>query len=110
MSSVDRGAQPMGERRRMPCRPGAHVAYAQGADLVVEWHDFGDHVPYESANMLIFAPAAQERLAAALEAQRGASADALAELIAARFHSYWDVREFAQSRGIPFTKAVDFQP
>lgn len=45
---------PIGMRYPMPTKPGSHVAYAQASDLVVEWYDFGDHAPYESANLLIF--------------------------------------------------------
>jgi hypothetical protein len=106
----DRSGEPPGTRHRLPSRPGAHVAYAEGSDLIVEWYDFGDHAPYESANLLIFRRLAQEALAAALDAPRPAAPDALAARIAARFASYFDVKAFAEARGIRFTSKVDFRP
>jgi hypothetical protein len=55
-------------RYAMPARPGSHEAYARSGDVVVDWYDFGDHAPYESANLLIFDPFAQHRLLTALAA------------------------------------------
>jgi hypothetical protein len=100
----------IGEAWPMPARPGAHSVYARGSDLVVEWYDFGDHAPYESANMVIFDRPAQARLAQALEITPLPSPDDLSETISHRFDSYFDVKQFAEETGIPFAAEVDFQP
>lgn len=94
----------------MAGRPGGHFAYARGTDLVIEWYDHGDDAPYESANLLIFGPLAQRRLASVMGAPDAASADTFAAWIAARFRSYWEVRDLAQEHGVPFAQEVDFQP
>jgi hypothetical protein len=53
-----------GTRFRMPL-PGSHSAYARAdGQLVVEWYDFGDDAPYESANLLVFDGQGQAQLAA----------------------------------------------
>jgi len=94
----------------MPCRPGSHVAYERGQEVVVEWYDFGADAPYESANLLIFDRAAQGAFAIALGMDPSAVPDRLAAQIAARFASYFAVKAFAEAQAIPFTPEVDFQP
>jgi hypothetical protein len=92
----------LGDRCPMPAKPGSHVAYARGSDLVVEWYDFGDHAPYESANLLIFCRSAQRLLAAAIDVDVALSPHLLSNEVASRFQSYFEVKEFATERGIPF--------
>lgn len=103
------GASP-DHRFRMSSKPGSHVAYAQASDLVVEWYDFGDHAPYESANLLTFDRLAQQQLAGAIGLLECPSPDVLASEVARKFSSYFEVKAFAAERGIPFTSEVDFWP
>jgi hypothetical protein len=100
----------VGDPSPMPAKPGSHVAYARGSDLVVEWYDFGDHAPYESANLMIFDRATQHRLAELLCVDRALSPHELANKVAARFESYFEVREFAGKQGLGFATETDFQP
>jgi len=100
----------VGDQSPMPAKPGSHVAYCQGSDLVVEWYDFGAHAPYESANLLIFDRPAQRLLAEAIEVDVKLSPHMLSNKVAARFNSYFDVKAFATERGIPFETKVDFWP
>lgn len=90
-----------------PARRGeTHSVYlAEDGQLIAEWHDFGDHAPYESANLLCFDADGQAALAAAL----GAAGD-LAQAVAERFQSWFEVKAFAEAEGVPFTKEVDFLP
>lgn len=85
----------MGERVRLRgTGRGAHSAWHdEGSALIVEWHDFGEDAPYESANMIRFDAASQEALA-----------------LAARFRSYFEIRAFAEAEAIPFEAEVDFRP
>jgi hypothetical protein len=94
----------------MPAKPGAHNAYARGPELVVEWYDFGPHAPYESANLLVFDRAAQQRLAEATGVDRTLTPHDLAYQVALKFDSYFDVRDVAEDHAIPFTTETDFQP
>lgn len=100
----------IGDRKPMPAKPGSHVAYARGEDLVVEWYDFGDHAPYESANLLIFGRPAQLRLAQAIGVDEPLAPHMLSNRVAARFASYFDVKRFAEEHEFDFTTEVDFQP
>jgi hypothetical protein len=77
---------------------------------VVEWYDFGDGALYEFVKLMIFDAPAQERSAVALEAAHGASPDALAAKLAAKFGSFFDVEKFAQQRAIPFALERSFEP
>lgn len=97
-------------RHKLPSRTGSHVAYAAQNALVVEWYDFGEDVPYESANLLIFDVDNRVTLAQSLGAATDAPAADLARLVAARFRSYFDVKEFAVSHGVPCRAEVDFDP
>ena len=99
-----------GQRFPMPTEPGSHVAYARGSDLVVEWYDFGEHAPYESANLLIFNRPAQQQLARAIGLAECPSPHDLAYEVAHVFKSYFAVKTFATKRGIAFGTEVDFQP
>lgn len=100
----------VGERSRMRARPGSHTAYARGSDLMVEWYDFGEQAPYESANLLIFGRAAQLRLAAAIDAEVTLSPHILSNWVATRFASYFEVKAFALAQAIPFETEVNFDP
>ena len=95
---------------RMTGWRGSHVAYARGCDLVVEWYDFGEHVPYESANLLVFAPPAQRQLAEAMGAPKNLAPQEIASRIPARFECYFDVKDFAEGHAIPFETEIDFWP
>ena len=99
-----------GRRYPMTGRPGSHVAYARGRDLVVEWYDFGDGALYEFAKLMVFDAPAQERIAAALEASDAAKSAALAAQIAAKFGSFFEVEKFVQENGIPFELERNFEP
>jgi hypothetical protein len=97
------------QRIRFSATPGAHSAYFdEQRRLVIEWHDFGDHAPYESANMLIFEESSVTNLAEVL----GCSAEGsqLLDTMKARFASYFEVQEFANEHRIAFEKGVDFNP
>jgi hypothetical protein len=94
----------------MPQRPGAHAAYARRGELVVEWYDFGEDAPYESANLIVFDAAAQRELAGRLGADPAIGADELAALVASRFGSYFEARQFAADHAIAFRAEVDFTP
>jgi hypothetical protein len=97
-------------RPHTPARSGSHVAYVKGATLVVEWYDFGPQVPYQSANMLIFQPEAQQSFATALTLDPGQTPRDLAREVARRFNSYFDVREFVDAQQIAYDHEVDFEP
>jgi hypothetical protein len=77
--------------------------------LVVEWYDFGDDVPYESANILTFSTADQEALAEAMGLP-GVTLGDLQSAVAERFASYWDVRAFCDQHHVPYRHDVDFMP
>jgi len=100
----------VGDRYPMVARPGAHSVYARGPHLVVEWHDFGDHAPYESANLLIFDRPAQKALMALLDRPSNWTPHDFASRLAARFESYFEVKSFAEANGIAFASETDFYP
>lgn len=90
---------------------GAHSArYDEAGDLVVEWHDFGEDAPYESANMIRFDAASQDALAGALDSAAPPAGAALLAALAARFRTYFEIRAFADAQAIPFVAEVDFRP
>lgn len=101
---------PVGTRYELASKfSGSHVVYAEQSRLVVEWYDHGDHAPYESANLLIFEREAQLALLAALDLAPMSPND-LAVEITRRFESYFEVRTFADERGVTYERKVDFQP
>jgi hypothetical protein len=90
---------------------GAHsIYYDEAGKLVVEWHDFGEDAPYESANMIRFDAASQDALAGALDSAAPPKGAALVAALAARFRSYFEIRAFADAEAIPFETEVDFRP
>lgn len=101
---------PVGKPFPMRARPGAHSVYARRSDLVVEWYDFGEDAPYETANLLIFDRPAQQALAGALGVAPLPCPHDLALEVSNRFASYFEVMAFAENQGVPFTKEVDFTP
>ena len=98
-------------RIKLKATPGSHtVESVEDGGIVVEWYDFGDHAPYESANMLIFGADGLPLLAAALGLAAESSADAILTALAERFESYFAIRAFADARAAPYRHEVDFQP
>ncbi|HEY8572726.1 hypothetical protein [Phenylobacterium sp.] len=100
----------VGDRSRMLGKPGSHTVYARGSDLVVEWYDFGDHAAYESANLLIFDRPTQLKLAQERGLEPELSPHLLANRVATHFHSYFEVKAFAEEHGLPFRIERDFEP
>ena len=96
---------------RFSARPGSHTAYMrEPGELVVEWYDFGDHAPYESANLIIFDPSAQTELRRALGLSPHGNSDDLLAQLPSRFASYFEVKKFAAGHAIAFRAETDFQP
>jgi hypothetical protein len=91
-------------------REKGHSAYARGSELIVEWYDFGEDAPYESANLIIFDTAARTALARRLGLPEGAADAALLERIQQSFPSWFEAKSFAQREGIAFSLEVDFMP
>jgi hypothetical protein len=89
---------------------GWHRTYVAGEDLVVDWYDFGDDVPYESGNKLLFDVNSCRQLKLALGLPQGNQVEQLAQRVASSFDSYFDIREFADHRRIPYRHEVDFFP
>ncbi len=99
----------IGQRFRMALKGvGSHQAYVDGEELVVDWYDFGDDVPYESGNKLFFGANSCRQLKLALGLRQGKGTEELAQRVASEFDSYFDVRKFADRRGIPYRHEVDF--
>ena len=94
----------------MPGRPGSHSTYVRGEDMVAEWYDHGEDAPYESANMLVLARDAQQRLAEAMSLPLETGAEALAVAAAARFGSWFEFRDFLKHHGIEVRRETDFWP
>ena len=91
--------------------PGAHFIHdREDGSLVVEWYDFGENVPYESANMLILTAAEQALVGEALGLSPTTNALELASALADQYSSYWDIRRFFDDRRLSYTHKVDFQP
>ena len=78
--------------------------------MLVEWYAFGEDAPYESLNSLVFSKPGRDLLAAALGRPSPDNDAALLDALAKRFNSYFDVRQFADSTGIPYKHGVDFCP
>jgi hypothetical protein len=91
-------------------RERGHSAYMRGGELVVEWYDFGEDAPYESANLIIFDTAGRAALARSLGLAEGADDAALLDCIQARFPSWFEVKSFALREGVAFRSEVDFMP
>lgn len=100
----------VGDRQRMRGKPGSHVAYARGSDLIVEWYDFGGDADYEFASLLVFDRPAQNQLLAATNETDDLSPDETASRIASHFPSYFAVKDFAVKHNVPFKTETDFQP
>ena len=99
------------DTQRVSLSRGHSAYFGQDGSLTIEWYDFGEDAPYESANMLSFNLEQQRGLAEAIGHAPG-SGDRAAFLVAiqARFSTYWQVRELAETCEIGFRKSVDFQP
>ena len=89
---------------------GESIKIGDDGQIVVEWYDFGDDVPYESANMLLFDEKSWRQLAGAIGCADGIDALALAEAVAERFGSYFAIRDYVDSAGLPYEREVDFNP
>lgn len=86
---------------------GTHWAwFDEQGRLVVEWYDHGPDAPYESASLLRFAPDA----AAALLGLAAPTRDQTLAALQRAYASWWEVRQAAVERAIPFTAEVDFHP
>jgi hypothetical protein len=101
----------MRRRIKLRLKSGSHTAYirADGV-LVVEWYDFGENSPYESANLIIFDQHGQRKLVLALGLPTTSEAGSLLDAIGKRFESYFDVRAFADIKKVPYEDKVDFSP
>jgi hypothetical protein len=101
----------MNDRIKLEARPGSHTVYqCDDGTVVVEWYDFGDHAPYESANLLIFDNDGQIGLGQALGLPDGTSRDGLMRALGDRFKSYFQIREFVDAASIAYEHKVDFWP
>jgi hypothetical protein len=90
---------------------GAHTIYTDEAGrMIVEWYDFGEEVPYESANMLILGAEVVAALSRGLGLARESSQGQIATVLAERFGSYFAIRDFLDTSGLPYRHEVDFQP
>ncbi len=101
----------MDEAVRVSLNPGHSAYFNQDGSLTIEWYDFGEDAPYESANMLTFDGRQWRALSDAI-GNSPAPPDPATVLAAlqARFATYWEVLEFANTCKIGFVKSVDFQP
>lgn len=97
-------------RFKLPCELGSHQAYSREGSLVIDWYEFGDSAPYESGNYLIFDGSGIVALVQELKLTSCLTANQLAEHVSRRFASYFEVRSFANARGIPYEHEVDFFP
>ena len=89
---------------------GQYIAIDDQGRLIVEWYDFGDDAPYESANMLIFNEVAQRALVIALGCTESLEAHGLATLLSHRFATYFEIKDFVTSHDLPVELDVDFMP
>ena len=103
--------QPIKYSIALPSACGAHqVKLDENNNVVVDWYDLGEDVPYESANTLVFYPSAQSKLWAALGLHGSATPRALVNALSGRFSSYWEIKAFADHVDAPYEKTVDFSP
>ena len=101
----------MRDTQRASLSRGHSAYFSQDGSLTIEWYDFGDDAPYESANMMSFDVDQQRALAEAIgHASSLGDRAAFLAAIQARFSTYWQVRELAETFKIAFAKSVDFQP
>ena len=78
--------------------------------LVVEWYDHGPGVPYESANLLIFADADLDELALQIGADHDIRGKELLDVIANKFDSWFAFKAFVTNRHIRHSEETDFCP
>jgi len=91
--------------------PGSQYIYERDPEeLVVEWYDHGESVPYESANRLLLGPTERAVLALSLGLPEGVSTHELAHALAWRFDSYFEVRSYLDEQHLAYRHEVDFQP
>jgi hypothetical protein len=95
---------------RVMLREKGHSAYLREGALVIEWYDFGDDAPYESANMIVFDAAARAALARSLGLAGDAEDSTLLTCIERSFPSWFEAKSFAQREAIAFKSEVDFMP
>ena len=101
----------MSHRVKFSSSSGSHCAEIDDSgNLLVEWYDFGDDAPYESANILQFAEPSQRLLALALDGSSFSAPDEFLQALANRFSSYFEIRRFADLEGIPYVHKVNFSP
>ncbi|HEY1605642.1 MAG TPA: hypothetical protein VGF77_08575 [Allosphingosinicella sp.] len=95
---------------RVTLREKGHSAYIRKDGLVVEWYDFGEDAPYESANMIVFDAGARAALARSLGLAEDVADEPLLRCIERLFPSWFEAKAFAQREGIAFRSEVDFMP
>jgi hypothetical protein len=91
-----------------PYHTASSASIGEKGELIVEFHDFSDEAEKTFGNDIAFVlsvtPEAKGTVARLLEA--GGDEQLLAT-IRDRFTSYFEVRDWLQSRSIPFTKSFD---
>ncbi len=98
-------------RITLGAKPGWHGVYErEDGTVVVEWYDFGDDAPYESATTLIFDAESQVQLKSVFGLAAVASREAIVRKIAEQFDSYFEIRKFADATAIPYERKVNFWP
>ena len=95
---------------RVTLQQKGHSAYVRKDDLIIEWYDFGDDAPYESAYLIVFDAPGRAALARSLGLAEDADDAALLTRIARSFPSWFEAKSFAQREGVPFRSEVDFMP
>lgn len=89
--------------------PGHTIRLSEDGSLVIEWYDFGESAPYESATVMRVDAGETQKLAELLGVTNGQGVAILAEL-ANRCTSYWEVQATLEREGIRSTRVVDFLP
>ena len=97
------------KRDQVRLAPGHSLYFAADGALVVEWYDFGENVPYESATTLTIAPASLDDLAKLLHLAVRGRPGILAAL-SRQVGDYWAARALLDEWKIPYRHHVDFLP
>jgi hypothetical protein len=88
---------------------GSHFAYyTDDGQLVIEWYNFGEDAPYESADMISFGEDSQSKIADRLGCAKGHIQ--LLKSLAASFTTYWAIKKWVRAERIAYVHSVDFMP